>query len=94
MPGLHAHDARGFLRPVAAGKRRAKGERHLAENAARQAPAEPAFHAVDRLVNLDLAREYAEQRPFAAFGHGDFAGREMDVGRGLRDAREFCVAKR
>ena len=33
---LHAHDARRFRRPIAARKRRAEGDRHLAEDRARE----------------------------------------------------------
>ena len=40
-------------------------------------------NSVDRLDDFDLAREDCEKRPLAALGDCKFAGRKMNVGRGL-----------
>src|SRR5215469_9239972 len=52
---VHAHHTRGFHSAIAARKRRAQGERNLAENRSGDAPPEPALDAVDQLDDLDLA---------------------------------------
>ena len=74
------HHARRFGGAISPGKRRAKGERHLAEDRARDAPAEPAFDPVERLDDLDLAGEDDKERALSAFVNGEFSGTKVEVG--------------
>jgi len=60
LPDIHAHDARGLRRPIASVKRRAEGDRQLAENDAGEAPAQRALDAVEQSDHLDLAGENRE----------------------------------
>ena len=89
LPGLHAHDPRGFRRPVAAHERRTEGDRHLAENLPRHAPAQRPFDAVDQLDDLDLAGEDRVERAVPALGNGEFSGAQVQVGGRPREALEF-----
>jgi hypothetical protein len=50
---LHAHHARGLRRAVCAGEGRGERQRHLAEDAPGQAPAQRALDAVEALDHLD-----------------------------------------
>jgi hypothetical protein len=87
--GIHAQDARGFRRPIAAHEHRAEGDRHFAEDGAWNAPAQRSFDAVEKLDDLDLAGKYRVQRAVTTFMHGEFSGTEVQVGGGLRESLEF-----
>src|SRR5258706_7499512 len=48
LRGIHAHHARGLRGSIAAWKRRAERKRYLAENGARDSPAEGALDPVEQ----------------------------------------------
>ena len=75
-------------------KRRAEGDRHFAENGARNAPAQRSFDAVDQLDDLDLAGENRVERAVSALMNGEFSGTEMQVGGRLRETLEFGNSER
>ena len=64
---IDSHHARRFGGAISPWKRRAKGNRHLTKNGARDAPAEPAFDPVDRFDDLDLAGENSKERALSPF---------------------------
>ena len=77
---LDAHDARWLRRAISGGKRRAKRDRHLAEDDAGNAPAERALDPVDDLDDLDLAGKNGKERGLGALVSGELPGSEMEVG--------------
>jgi len=91
---VDTHHARGFGGAISAGKRRAEGKRHLAEDRARDAPAEPALDPVERLDDLDLAGEHDEERALATFVNGEFSRTEVEVGGGPGEALQIDCRKR
>ena len=92
--GIHAQDARGFRRPIAADEHRAEGDRHFAEDGARNAPAQRSLDAVEQLDDLDLAGEHRVERAVSALVNGEFSGTEMQVGGGLRETLELGNGER
>jgi hypothetical protein len=90
---LDAHHARRLRGPVGAGERRRERQRHLAEDLAGRAPAERALDAVERLDDLDPARQHGEERALAALVDGELAGAQAHVGGGPHQPLERALGQ-
>ena len=94
MLRIHAEDARGLRRAIAAHEHGTEGDRHFAEDGAGNAPAQRAFDTVVTLDDLDLAGENRVERALTTFMNGEFAGTEMQVGGGFRETFEIRNSER
>ena len=88
---IDAHDARGLRCAIAADERRAEDHRHFAEDAARSAPTQAPFDAVDHPDDLDLPGEHRIKRAISSLGDSELPGAQMHVCRCLRQSLEFGI---